>query len=373
MSNQKKQISFHMMHSMKGGCGKSTCALFKTLQLAKERNISTERAEVLFLDADFKGSAMQPLLFRNAQDVQDKEMTSRAETVAEVRKKMSTLAVGNGLRHTIAIPNGYRPEDNLSRYLKEGDVAYNTLVQKTFSYHTNPNPNREAEMPDSEMLMNGYIDFILAAADSESKDWFRKYHGKIGPGIFIYRMEDLFKKILYHNAIAPRDNDKSGRSLGQYTDVIIDMPPGYDEYSDMLLDILRNLATEDKRIKLYYYAITTGDIGHRRLAKDNIEKLCGPETKFRAFAKVNAILSNPYSAKLVPGTQEKNNYDPRIKNQIQELKDSLKRKGKVYLNEYNASYHDYCTIPEIFEFELEGKTLEECKDEDKPDNNAGIL
>lgn len=359
MSDHEKTISFHMIHSMKGGCGKSTCALFKALKLAQ--GTLTEPSKVLFLDADFRGSSMQPLLFRTTVTMSYVDsalgVTAGAETASEVRKKISASpAKGVGLRHTIAIPDDYKPEDNLNRYLKEGDVPYNTLVQSTFSY-VNANSSGKDEVSDSGMKMNGCIDFILAAGDGVSKDWFRSLHGKIGRGIYIYRMEGLFDSILYRNAIVARDNNKSKRPLGQYTDVIIDMPPGYDEYSDMLVEILSKLATEEERLKLHYYGVTTEDIGHKKLAEDNIRKMCTSKTDFKEFETVNAILSNPYSAKMALGTQAYKDYNERINNQIQDLKKILDDKGKVYQNEYNSSYHRYCTEPETLEFELEKETL----------------
>lgn len=382
MSEQNKRINFHIMHSMKGGCGKSTCALFKALQLA--RGTLDGSAKVLFLDADFKGSAMQLLLFRNEQmatNASPQGLTSGAETFTEVLKKMSESPTeGNGLRHTIAIPDNYRPEDNLSRYLKGADVSYNTLVQKTFSYYADNAEMYSEEMTNSKMSMNGHIDFILSSADRESKDWFRNRYGKIGPGLFVYRMERLIEKILCHNATATKDSDISYKPLGQYKDVIIDMPPGYDEYSDMLLELLLRLATKEDRIKLHYYAVTTEDIGHKKLAYDNIQKVCTDGTEFKGFDTINAIINTPYSTKSGPGTQEKNDYDVRIKKQIDDLKELLGNKGRIYLNEYNGSYHKYCTMPEIFEFELEKTALRDTenwekleKNEDESEGNAEIL
>lgn len=364
MSKHQESISFHIMHSMKGGCGKSTCALFKALQLAHAA--TGESAEVLFLDADFKGSAMQLLLFREEQEAPE-GVTSREEYFSEVKKKMSAPPTkGNGLRHTIAIPDRYHTENNLSQYLKNADIPYNKLVQRTFSYCADASKNPTDER--FEFTMNGYIDFILASADRNSKDWFRNKYGKIGSGLFLYRMECLLNKILYQNATAPKYNDKSQKNPGQYKDVIIDMPPGYDEYSDMLLELLLKLAAKEERIKLHYYAVTTEDIGHIRLAIDNLHKVCTDRTEDKGFTTVNVIINIPYAAMTAGGQQGQMDFSLRIAKQIADWKSLLKKEkvdGKVYTNEYNNSYRAYCTIPEKRNFELDTSTLKDADDEEK--------
>lgn len=351
MGEDKQEICFHIMHSMKGGCGKSTCALFKALQLATENMEKQEK--VLFLDADFKGSALQPLLFRN-----DDAGYAKGEICSQVLEKMGNPPVkGDGSRHTIAIPENYREENNLSHFLRVLDFPFSTLVQKSFSY------SNKAEDPVAppEYVMNGYIDFVLTAAKSEDKDWFRyrKHDGKIAPGIFVNRMAKLMDYVLLHNATVAEDDDRTNKPLGQYGHVVVDMPPGYDEYSDMLLEVLRRLATNDKRVKLHYYHVTTDDIGHMALAVENTEKMCTLETEFREFSTVNAILNNPFSVKTVPGSDEDWEYLTRIQADVARLKGLLGKKGKIYYNGYNDSFHTYSTITDKLEFRLDGSVLAE--------------
>lgn len=368
MDEQKEEIHFHIIHSMKGGCGKSTCALIKTLRLAnialgKLTSITgKEDAKVLFLDADFKGSAMQALLFRSTEreskeqsetttleEQEGAKTTSDAETVAGVLKRVTdSLGKGEGLRHIIAIPDRYRTEDNLSQYLREPDVTFSSIVQKTFSYvigmreNSDLNENGTDGVTENNILINGYMDFVLAAVDSDSKNRFRNHYGKIAPGVFLHRMKGLLEQISYHKARSVADNERTKKPLGQYEDVVIDMPPGYDEYSDMLLDILRKMATKDERIKLHYYAVTTEDIGHMRLTIDNIEKMFEYKTEYKPLDEVSAVLNNPFS--------ESKQFGVVAVNSIKSVLHS--EKGKLYRNYYNASYHEYSTINEKSEFTL---------------------
>lgn len=336
----KKTVQFHIMHSMKGGCGKSTCALFKALQLSQDN--LTEPANVLFLDADFRGSAMQPLLFREKKGPQDSsKIMASAEAFTKVLSKMpSTPTKGDGLKHMLALPDNYRPEYTLSLYLKDTTVAFGTIIQRTFSYQTEKSEKIDSDVvgvTDPEMKMNGYIDMILSAAASESKEWFRYGQGKITAGIFVYRMRNLLESILCHNKMQEDDDYR-----GQYSDVVIDMPPGYDEYSDILLELLHELAKKHNNIKLHYYAVTTEDIGHITLTKSNIRDLISDSTGYKAFDTVNVILS----------CLNQGEFDNFTEEDLNKWKGLLGSKGKIYQNIYASSFHAFCRVPEAPGFEI---------------------
>lgn len=342
---KKEEIHFHIMHSMKGGCGKSTCSLFKALQLAKE-NVD-EPARVLLLDTDFRGSAWQPLLFRDGT-VAISETYTKVKNMLEIGSGAASF--GRGSRHTIAVPDKYRKENNLSRFVQDMDFPLQKLVQESFSYAREEDP-----YAPSGYAMNGYLDFILASARSKDKAGFshQNHQGKIAPGIYINRLESLLNFVLCRNATVPPDNDRKKEQIGQYHDVVIDMPPGYDEYSDIILNLLRRLPMKKKKIILHYYQVTTEDIGHMALAVANIREMERLKTEFKEFDTVNAILNNPFSS----GSTDAAAYGKRIEQHILALKNALGQKGNVYLNEYNASFHEYSTITERQWFELEDDAL----------------
>lgn len=348
MGREKEEIRFHIMHSMKGGCGKSTCSLFKALQLA-HKGVDGQ-ARVLLLDADLRGSAWQPLLFRD--DAVAKNESCQA--VLENFNLSGSASAGKGFTHTIAIPDGYQQRDNLSRFVQDMDFPLERLVQKTLSYAVQPDP----ASPNVTYAINGYLDFILAGAESSDKAALsqQNHTGKLAPGIYINRLGNLLNYVLRVNATEAPDNDRKRRYNGQYKDIVIDMPPGYDGYSDIVLDLLRRLAAEEDRIKLHYYQVTTEDIGHMALALKNIEKTCELKTDAKEFSTVNAILNIPFSN----ASPHDAAYETRMKRNISDLREALGARGKVYRNDYNSSFHEYSTITERQEFILEdGRTLEE--------------
>lgn len=368
---EKKKVNVHIIHSMKGGCGKSTCALFKVIQTAVKQGIDDNKAHVLFIDADFKGSAMTEILFNrgnkkdNDTDYSDRESKAKQNEVnklSEIKKDIkeslsgAKAEKGDGQHHILAIPDNFDYYITLSDYLIDSPkYSIMDIICHSCSYETE---SKEADVgKDSEedeasgvkqkYYINGYIDFILSSTSSESKDRFRYMEGKIPAGVYRWRMDTVIRNILKVGYI----NDEG---VGTYTDIVIDMPPGYDEYSDILLELLRDIAKEEKNVNLHYYAVTTEDIGHNVLAKDNVEKMIKADDKHEPFASVNLILS------AVSSTDFVSLVDKERAVYRSWLDADGKSNGKVYENKYSESFHIFCRKGNIGEFEQDiSKVLEE--------------
>lgn len=364
MVDNKKEVNIHIIHSMKGGCGKSTCALFKAIQTAFNQVIDDKKARVLFIDADFKGSAMTELLFNRdkLEDTEPKNVKKETLKLREVEENIENNLHGNaamkglGKYHRFALPNDFDHYITLSDYLRDSSkYAISDIICESCSYEsigttlTNPVANQDTDInaeqpnsipnPEQPYFINGYIDFMLSSASSESKNWFRYMEGKISAGVYRWRMDTIIRNILKIGAI----NDES---VGTYTDIVIDMPPGYDEYSDILLELLReNAQKESKRLKLHYYAVTTEDIGHTTLTKNNIKGLIADDVKYESFETVNLIL-NAASIE-----EFKDLVDDQKENYRNWLKLDNAIKGKLYLNENSESYHKFCRTGKMGEFE----------------------
>lgn len=339
-----KEVQIHIMHSMKGGCGKSTCALFKALQLACARDMSDETAHVLYLDADFKGSAMMEILFRLSQTDEviarkEKEIFDALQESAKKNINAANIktAPGSLMQHIFAVPGNFDENKTISNYLKDSSqLCVKDIILHSCSYAKNVKPDESAEDAsgvrddkETDKSLNGFIDFILASTSPASKDWFRYGTGKINAGIYTYRMKSLLHKLLKIGCV----NDES---IGDYSHIVVDMPPGYDEYSEILLDILRELAAENRKVKLNYYGITTEDRGHKKLTEDNLRRLNGEATGYKPLDTINLVLNSISTADFKDISEE----DKRIYQAW--LPHGEETTGKVYRCEYDSNYHSYC-------------------------------
>lgn len=373
MAKEKEEINVHIIHSMKGGCGKSTCALFKALQIAQRRGIEDRKAHVLFLDADFKGSAMTEILFHSrslsgpAEDSlgkreQEQKLHERKQVqkLHELELKFGDrMTQGTGVQHQLAIPDNFDNYITISDYLRDSSrCSISDIICRSCSYQptgkdqtrTGDNDSTDNSLPPEQgYAINGYVDFILSSADSESKDWFRHTQGKIAAGVYSYRMDALLRNLLIRGVV-------NQERIGDYSDIVIDMPPGYDEYSDILLELLRKIAEEDEKLKLHYYAVTTEDIGHKFLTMGNLKKAIGDDTKYKPFFSVNLILSDVSHTNFSILTDESKDKDEEKKKEKEKeiywswLEGNSNPNGKLYVNVYSKSYHSFCRKGVLGEF-----------------------
>lgn len=349
---ERNEVNVHIIHSMKGGCGKSTCALFKALQVAQSKGIKGRKVRVLLLDADFKGSAMTEILFHRRNLSGEAENTSdhrkQARQLHELEEKFKgSIIQGTGMKHQLAIPDNFDKYITVSDYLKDSSrLSISDIICHSCSYEPAEKDQLSTGGEDSQdksssseqvYAINGYIDFILSSADSERKDWFRHTQGKIAAGVYSYRMDALLRRLIIRGVV----NDEE---IGDYSDIVIDMPPGYDEYSDILLELLRRMAEENAKLKLHYYAVTTADIGHKYLTQGCLKKVIGAHTRYKPFSSVNLILSDVSSADF-PDLTDKNKEIYRSW-----LEGNVNPNGKVYRNRYSTSYHAFCREEGIGEF-----------------------
>lgn len=352
MPGDKNAVDVHVIHSMKGGCGKSTCALFKALQIAQEQGIEDKKAHVLLLDADFKGSAMTEILFHRKKLSEETEGSleerEQVQKFNELEKKFrEKMTQGTGMRHKLAIPENFEQYITISDYLKDNSrYSINDIICRSCSYESTEKDQakggaeeNEADLvPEQTDAINGYLDFILSSANSESKDWFRHTHGKIAAGVYSYRMDVLLRNLLNRGRVI------EGRP-GDYWDIVIDMPPGYDEYSDILLELLRKIAAENTVVRLHYYGVTTEDIGHKILTQGSIKKAICENTRYKPFSSVNLILSDASHTDFLKfADKEKEFYRSW-------LEGGSSPEGKVYANTYSESYHRFCREGTMGEFE----------------------
>lgn len=367
MAKEKNEVNVHIIHSMKGGCGKSTCALFKALQIAQSKELKDRKAHVLLFDADFKGSAMTEILFhrRTLSDEVEGLSDRRKQTqhLHELEEKFEgEITQGTGVQHQLAIPDNFDEYITVSDYLKDNSrCSISDIICHSCSYMlaekdqiSSDGDDHAGDLlpPEQNYSINGYVDFIFSSADSERKDWFRHTQGKIAAGVYSYRMDALLHRLIDRGVV----NDGK---IGDYADIVIDMPPGYDEYSDILLELLRRMAEENEKLKLHYYAVTTADMGHQYLTQGSLKKAIGAHTKYKPFFSVNLILSDVSQTDFsILSDRDKDkeksksiHYDDERKIYWSWLGGNANLNGRVYVNAYSESYHSFCRAGTLGKFE----------------------
>lgn len=275
-------MTFHVVHSVKGGCGKTAFSLFTALKLAAETAGNAEKTEdsarVLLLDADFKGSGLKTLVYSGDKETFDKNPEPRLEDV-EANKKEEI----NAGRNYLIFRKKYQ-ENNLNDFLTGRCRSVSEIITESGVVPK----RRSAPVLDSEGNadgFNGYLDFIFCSPHMKDRDIF-SYTNATQPALNVGNFRIKMRKLLQE--ISER---KLPGGEKQYLHVIIDMPPGYDEYSDVLLDVLHCFCRDKKKGNVNYYAVTTGDRSHLDAMQENVRKVLQGNARYRECDKVCAVLS----------------------------------------------------------------------------------
>lgn len=130
---------------------------------------------------------------------------------------------------------------------------------------------RDPHVYIDKYTITGKIDFIFSPSELDMKRCFGHtalHSGKdamLNIGLFRLRMRKLLGRILNYGEL-----NKDYPAV--YADVVLDMPPGSNEYSDALLREIWELAAGDKA-EVIYYNVTTMDRGHMYATADYIADL----------------------------------------------------------------------------------------------------
>lgn len=249
-------INIYIVHSVKGGCGKTAYSLFKAVTTAcdsvdKEKN----KANVLYLDADFKGTSTKTLIYGKNEGT--------FETI-KGDKNLENYKIGNtSIRPDIGFifEKKYNP-NTLNDFLKGKSYYIHDIIVHGGIFECEKMEMGtviESEIPNGGIL-DAKIDFIFSSPDAKEKEMFRCHGNNNSNMLSIALCADRVKSLMEQIIV-----------MNQYTDIIIDMPPGDDEYSDILIEKLQELKRNDK-INLYLYMITTNDLGHLETAIDALQQ-----------------------------------------------------------------------------------------------------
>ncbi len=339
MSGDKNTIRFHIIHSVKGGCGKTSFSLMKSIELAEKAAPpfnEKSKARVIYLDCDFRGSALKVLLYG---------LKKGAIPVGVERSGKSKYDTAFKLfcSRMIDFNIGYDECKTLTEYIRqEQQVDLDDIIAHGCCYVASADARKAAEEAgiiidtgDKENIITGKIDFIFSPSESGMKRCFGHtalHSGRdatLNIGLFRLRMRKLLGKICNYGQL-----NEEYEPL--YTDVVVDMPPGSDEYADALLSEIRELASNSK-IKLIYYSLTTIDRGHLYATVDYIQNLVQATDRKQ---EICCVFSEMSENEFQNDYKKLNECFSAVAEEYKDFSEYLKNNLIYYANHFSRDYYD---------------------------------
>lgn len=243
MSEGKMQI--HIIHSVKGGSGKTAVSLFKALTLAQK--VEESQARVLYLDADFTGTALKAMIYGESEEAFQWINTVTLETFEDDIVLSAQTTIGDGLS-AFTYGKAYQRETLNSYLLKKVNSIDDILVNGgIYQKSDSDDADMAKDMVNFQIELEGRVDFIFSSHTAADKQEFHcvgeaEDYPPLVLGQFKNRMTRLIKQIYNYNP----EGGKSGEKRGIYDYLIIDMPPGEDDYSRALLKCLQKFKKENE-------------------------------------------------------------------------------------------------------------------------------
>lgn len=316
------KVKVYLVHSVKGGSGKSAFSLFKAMTLAVQSD-NKEKASVLYLDADFKGTATKTLLY--GKDYEAFKVLNHTMLEELEKESVSSINIAG-----LAFSQTYQYH-NLNDFFKEHVSAYQDMVV---------NGGVCFVEGDTKCLLSK-LDFIFSSPSAREKLLFQyENDDRVLPllniGWYRMRMQQLLQQIV---------------KSGDYQHIVIDMPPGEDEYSRELVKVLESFYAEEM-IKLYWYAITTNDNGHLDSEYEDFLQKMQTDKRHKG-----------YTGYIMVYNELKENEFSNIAADSASLAEELRESGSnntdecfFLVNSYKNAYYDLCrktvsSEADIFMFE----------------------
>lgn len=332
-TNDKMQI--HIVSSVKGGCGKTAFSLFKSLKVASEmrkRNLSNKRAEVLWIDADFRGTASRTLFYSKDEE-QFKLMHSR-NTIDKLEEKNPSLFDESPLftQNILCYGKEFVPY-TINDYLREDIQGLEKMIVHGYAYNEQKVGGGPAgDEADIKECINGMVDFIFSSGAAADKRLFNYGSGllpTIEIGRFTYLMRTMLMRVCEKGKTKTKAaGEKNDRELN-YKHIVIDMPPGDDAYSNALLETIRELAQkrkEDKdEIEIHLYVLTTSDRGHMDATLESVQDTCERLLRHKHEENIHIIQSEIRSGEFDPGNEFQNQIDEYL-DKINRFRDTIHKR-----------------------------------------------
>ena len=232
---------FHMVRSVKGGSGKTAFALRKVVDLTINEN------KVLYIDADVHASETYSRLFKRFDGAKMEEIVN-PETVAGAAYFIDFFYDENNsnrssnkhyLNSYIHPYRGY--------YSKLEEIMLTAKLKKVSTVNDIIDSSKKLDLNN---IVGNEIRFIFPDPSRRGRAVFGNIfqssgRSAIGVGAYVAKMKSLLNYVC------------EGK---QFTDVVVDMPPGSDTFSDHLSDIILEMVKEKHDLAIYY--VTNDDASH---------------------------------------------------------------------------------------------------------------
>ncbi len=352
------KMRFHIVHSVKGGCGKTAFSLFKAMELAASA-AEEPQARVLLLDADLKGSGLKTLIYAKDQKTYENKGENGGkkwlEDIEDLMKSLKNLKDkgGTGLvkktdKNAFLFRQEFK-EKTVNDFLEGKCEAVSDVVVEGAVF--SPKENGEDE---EQTGFNGYLDFIFCSPRDKDKKALRYECGEqplLDMGKFRLRMRKLLKGIC--GCGADDGKGKKDKERGQYTDVVIDMPAGDDGYALVLLELLRGFVRKrEEKDEIYYYVLTSGDRSHLDAAVEILIREMEDSSKENPYDKIHLVYNEVHEEEF-EGYEDKKKREPVLAPLEESLGSGASSLVEIK-NTFQQLYYKFCRSDQrpSFKYEL---------------------
>ena len=226
-----KKMNFYVVDSVKGGCGKTTLALWTALELRNEF-----QREVCYIDLDLLGTSTE----KHINQPKNKDSCYLNELFINNRRDIQKRKVINSKYFSYPTGDGYQvlpsPQDDAVR------------ISMVFS---SPEQGMKNKFRPNLPIYGNYIDYSF----------------------FARRIKELFDELYY----------------GGFTDIVIDMPPNSDPYTDSIFDLLLNISNdkEEYSVDLHLFIVSTYDRDHIEANRQWCVDLLQKDAKWKSLSSIS--------------------------------------------------------------------------------------
>lgn len=335
-------MRYSIIDSVKGGSGKTCFALHLSLALAGEQ-------PVLYMDMDFQGSSIESILFH--------QHFVGKSTDAKWREKKNPCGVN------VKKLTGSTEWAIASKYLNSiiGDAYKVCDLISCLEFKTDASESGEDVAEDGRDLARDSkktidMDMVIASPYYNDKELFKGNQSiEVNVSVFRLKLYSFLKRVI--------DYKRNDGKVKKYNNIVFDMPPGGERYSDCLYGILLTEDNVPYRFKVEensvdVYHMTTLDSSHIDATIQRISNL------YREHSHINLDrINNIY---IVINNTVSKDIDDKLRNRAKHmaeklndvgLSDVIKGKLRIITLDFNKNYRDIVMGLEEECFYVDDKTI----------------